>query len=148
MTEQVYRIVTTGPFQVAGSDGHMVDVPVGSTINRILGAPGDGWLAPANTALLPDNGAPIWAPPPPPVMQIDAYAWLQRLPSAVQVSVATAAQRDPRLLVGLTLLTAAGTVDLTDPSGQLHSFLSLAQTATAGMSDPLTADLVTQLLTP
>ena len=59
-----------------------------------------------------------------------------------------AEQRDPRLLVGLTLLTAAGTVDLTDPSGQLHSFLSLAQTATAGMSDPLTADLVTQLLTP
>jgi hypothetical protein len=148
MTEQVYRVVTTGPCQVAGPDGRMVDVPVGSTINRVVSNPADGWVPPADTVLQQDDGTPIWTPPAPPVMQVDAYTWLQRLPASVQVSVATAAQKDPRLLVGMTLLSAAGTVDLTDPTGQLHSFLALAQAATAAMPDPLTAELVARMLAP
>lgn len=149
MTEQAYCIVTTGPYQLPGPNTAMVDVPVGSTINRVLLDPTIPWTPPPNTQLVPDNGTPIWSAPHPPAPQlVNAYTWLQRLPEAVQVSVAAAAQANPQLLVGMTLLSAAGTVDLNDPNGQIAGFLNLAMTATAGMANPLTAEMVAQMMQP
>lgn len=149
MTIQTYCIVTTGPYRVPGPTGAMVDVPVGSTVNRVVLDPADGWTPPANTQMVPDNGTPIWTPPMPPAPNlIDAYVWLQRLPQAVQVSVATAAQSNPQLLVGLTLMSAAGTIDLNDPTGQIAGFLNLAMNATATMANPLTAAMVAAMMQP
>jgi hypothetical protein len=147
MTQQIYRLVTTGPMQMP-SQGGIADVPVGSTINRVMIDPAAPFTPPPNTQLLPDDGSPIWAPPPPVVTVVDAYVWLQRLPEPVQVSVATAAQTNPVLLVGLTLLTAAGTVDLADPTGQLRGFLNAAVAATANMANPLTAAQAAAMMQP
>ncbi len=148
MNAGMYRVVTTGPYTVPGPDGGMVAVPVGTTINRVVYDPAAPWAPPAGTMLLPDDGT-AWRDAAQPALvpvEMDAYAWLQRLPPEVQVSVAKAAQAEPRLLVGLTLLGARGTVDLSDPNGTLRGFLDLAVAATAGMANPLTRALADGML--
>jgi hypothetical protein len=148
MNTGFYRVVTTRPAQVPGPDGGMMEVPAGTTLNRVVYDPAAPWTPPEGTQLLPDDGV-AWrdsAQPAPVPVEMDAYAWLQRLPPEVQVSVARAAQADPRLLVGLTLLGARGSVDLSDPHGTLRGFLDLAVAATAAMPNPLTRTMADRML--
>ncbi len=148
MNAGLYRVVTTRASSIPGPDGGMVVVPAGTTINRVVHDPASPWAPPEGTELLPDD-ATAWrgATQPPAVpVEMDAYVWLQRLPAEVQVSVARAAQAEPRLLVGLTLLGARGLVDLSDPHGSLRGFLDLAVAATAAMPNPLTRAMADAML--
>jgi len=88
--------------------------PAGTAVNRILADP--GFDPGPGLALAPDTGQSVYAPPAPVPTSLTASAFIARFTPAEQNAMATAAQTNPQILLLLIRLSAAQSINASDPT--------------------------------
>jgi hypothetical protein len=134
-----------------GTDMFGAPVPAGTAVARQMWNGVTPWRPPPGVRVEVDDGRPIWQPqppPPPPSGQMAVADWLRRLPPEVLHAVAHAALEDAGLLLALLLLAARGTLELSDPAGELRALLDLAVERTRGQPHALTRERAERMLAP